>query len=534
MSNGNYVVLSPDWDNGAVFDAGAVDVGEWHSRHQRRRLGRPTAWSAARRAIGSGLGVTALSNGNYVVSSTFWHNGGVAEAGAVTWGNGTAGVSGVVSAANSLVGDTTGDQVGLDMTVLSNGNYVVNSPDWDNGAAGDAGAVTWGNGATGVSGVVSAANSLVGSTAGDRVGSSSVTALSNGNYVVCSTSWDKGAVVDAGAVTWGERRHRCQRRGVGDQQPGRQHSRRPGRVCRRIWRAWRGTAEQRQLCGTQRLVGQRCLGAENAGAVTWGSGTAGVRGVVSAANSLVGSTTSDRVGCQDPYCNAGLTVLSNGNYVVGSQSWDNGATANVGAVTWGSGTTGVSGPVSAANSLVGSSAGDQVGCDSYYCGKGVVALRNGNYVVSSAFWDNGAAIQAGAVTWGNGTTGIAGEVSAANSLVGSSAEDWIGSDQNDSEVTVLSDGNYVVGSPYWDNGAAVNSGAVSWGDRSGGTAGPITAENSVRGTAVGGGGSMTWTYDHRYPISQLVVARPADNIVTLFRLPPIQAVFLPVVLKSAP
>ena len=56
------------------------------------------------------------------------------------------------------------------MTVLANGNYVVASADWDNGAAVNAGAATWGSGTTGVSGVVSAANSLVGSTADDRVG----------------------------------------------------------------------------------------------------------------------------------------------------------------------------------------------------------------------------------------------------------------------------------------------------------------------------------------------------------------------------
>jgi hypothetical protein len=45
----------------------------------------------------------------------------------------------------------------------------------------DAGAVTFGSGITGVSGVVSAANSLVGSSLGDFVSSEGVTALSNGN-----------------------------------------------------------------------------------------------------------------------------------------------------------------------------------------------------------------------------------------------------------------------------------------------------------------------------------------------------------------
>ena len=53
---------------------------------------------------------------------------------------------------------------------MTNGNYLVRSSLWDNGSATDAGAVTFGNGETGVTGVVSAANSLVGSTAGDSVG----------------------------------------------------------------------------------------------------------------------------------------------------------------------------------------------------------------------------------------------------------------------------------------------------------------------------------------------------------------------------
>ena len=76
-------------------------------------------------------GVSALTNGNYVVRSYNWDNG----AGAVTWGSGTAGVSGVVSSDNSLVGSTANDNVGYDgVTALTNGNYVVISPYWDNGA----------------------------------------------------------------------------------------------------------------------------------------------------------------------------------------------------------------------------------------------------------------------------------------------------------------------------------------------------------------------------------------------------------------
>ena len=69
-----------------------------------------------------------LPNGNYLVMSPGWNN----AAGAVTWGNGNYGVKGVVSAFNSLVGGTEGDQVGLgsySVRVLNTGNYLVNSPE---------------------------------------------------------------------------------------------------------------------------------------------------------------------------------------------------------------------------------------------------------------------------------------------------------------------------------------------------------------------------------------------------------------------
>jgi hypothetical protein len=110
----------------------------------------------------------------------------------VTWGSGTAGVSGAVSEANSLVGSSSNDQVGSSgITVLSSGNYVVRSLNWN----GTRGAVTWGSGTAGVSGAVSEANSLVGSSPNDQVGSgtnstSGITQLSNGNYLVDSPNWD--------------------------------------------------------------------------------------------------------------------------------------------------------------------------------------------------------------------------------------------------------------------------------------------------------------------------------------------------------
>jgi hypothetical protein len=233
-----------------------------------------------------------------------------------------------------------------------------------------------------------------------------------------------------------------------------------------------------------------------AGAATWADGNTGLSGPVSAANSLVGTTTGDSVAI-------GLTALSNGNYVVASY-WSNGTIMYVGAATWANGGTGLTGPVLATNSLVGAATFDSVGVG------GVTALPNGNYVVASPNWANGTATKAGAVTWADGTNGLSGVVSASNSLVGTMANDQVGSNR----VTAQSNGNYVVASYHWANGSTAGAGAVSLGYGSGGLIGPILAANSVRGTAANGGQSMVFAYDASR--NQLVVGRPSSYVVSLF------------------
>ena len=119
--------------------------------------------------LGDDIGprVTILANGNVVVTSLFWANGSVANAGAATWINANTGNHGAISSSNSLVGSTAGDEVGWGGVVaLTNNNYVVSSPLWNNGAATSAGAATWGNGASGTSGAVTSSNSLVGTKTG--------------------------------------------------------------------------------------------------------------------------------------------------------------------------------------------------------------------------------------------------------------------------------------------------------------------------------------------------------------------------------
>jgi hypothetical protein len=443
LRTGNVVITSPD-DNAGGTGAGAVYLFNGATGALISTL----TGSQAGDHIGS-VGVTALSNGNYVVDSPYWHNG----AGAVTWGSGTAGVSGDVSPTNSLVGSTANEDIGDGVTALSNGNYVVSSPYWHNGA----GAVTWGSGTAGVSGIVSATNSLVGSKANDQVGSGEgspsgnvggVTALSNGNYVVSSPNWHKFT----GAVTWVNGTAGV--RGTVSAANSLVGSKANEQV---------GGGDVTALSNGNYVVSTP-LWHNSAGAVTWGSGTAGVRGHVSATNSLIGGSTSNSFV-------SSVTALSNGNYVVSTPGWNNGA----GAVTWGSGTAGVRGTVSATNSLVGSTANDQVGSGVI---SGVTALSNGNYVVDSPSWHKGA----GAVTWGSGTAGVRGTVSAANSLVGSTANGSVGSGLNGG-VTALSNGNYVVSSSDWNNGA----GAVTWGSGTAGVSGNISTMNSAIGSAANSG-----------------------------------------------
>ncbi len=375
-----------------------------------------------------GANVTTLVNGNYVVSESTWNGG----RGAATFASGTLGVGGTVSAANSLVGSSIGDQVGLHVTALANGSYVVGSPEWD----GTIGAATLGSGATGISGAVTSVNSLVGAAAGDQVGLH-VTALANGNYVVGSPDWQGSK----GAATWGDGTLGVQ-----------------GTVTASNSLTGGNAGDQVGLHVTALASGDYVVGSpdwsDGKGAATWGDGTVGIHGAVSAANSLVGSAAGDEVGLA-------VTALTNGNYVVGSPDWS----GTIGAATFGNGSAGVDGTVSAVNSLVGSTLGDQIGLS-------VTALADGSYVVGSPDWDG----TLGAATFGDGSAGIHGSISTANSLVGGSLGDKVGLN-----VTALAGGGYVVGSPDWDGG----KGAATFGSGSVGVAGAVGVSNSLLGNMTG-------------------------------------------------
>ena len=461
LDNGNYVVPAPHWDNGPLTDAGAVIWGNGGAG-----VSGPVAINNALFGTHAsdqvGRSVVPLSNGNYVVGSFTWDNGAIANAGASTWANGSSGIVGAVSPGNSLVGTSSADFVGIGgTTALANGNYLVSSYNWRNGAASSAGAVTWANGSSALIGVVSPANSLVGSSAGDQVGGGGSFALTNGNYVVSSINWANGTNSNAGAATWGSGTT-----GVS------------GTISasNSLVGASSDDGSPPATASFDPIValsngnyivvnpGWNSGGVADVGAVTWGNGASGRTGVISAANSLIGLTAGDSIGSRTS------VALANGNYVVASDRWQNGGSTNAGAATWGNGSGGSIGVVSAANSLVGSSVNDRVG-------RSIYSLANGNYVVASESWDNAAIVDAGAVTWGNGNTGRIGVVSPSNSLIGGKAGDAYGL-----RILTLSNGDFIAGSNRWDNAAIVNAGAFTVVGGSGGLIGVPSAGNSILGS----------------------------------------------------
>lgn len=168
--------------------------------------------STANDMVGNGT-IVELPNGNMMVLSPNFENGAATNAGAATLINGTTGLSGTN-------GDF-GSAVVLPLGGTAGSNYMLILTAWNNGAAADAGAVRFCSGTTPATGLITASNALVGSTANDSVGNFGlVQVLSNGNYVVVTSTRDDGALANAGAVTLGKWSHRRVRDNLRIQLPG--------------------------------------------------------------------------------------------------------------------------------------------------------------------------------------------------------------------------------------------------------------------------------------------------------------------------
>jgi trimeric autotransporter adhesin len=482
LTNGNYVVASPRWE----LVAGTPDVGA--ATWQSGTGSSPAVVSAANSLVGGiasdlvGLIVQELTNGNYVVASSMWNKGGLADVGAATWGNGATGTVGPVGAGNSLVGSTPGDNVGLGVTKLTNGDYVVDSNNWRSGGFVNGGAATWRTGTSASGGAtVSAMNSIIGSAVDDHVGYS--VALSNGNYVVAASLWNDGGTVDVGAVRWGD---------------GFTTSIGPITLANSLH-----GSKPSDFVGTTAVAltdGNYVIGSGNwhnaanvkVGAATWRNGSGVSSEAVTFSNSLVGSTLNDGIG--------EVTALLGGRYVVSSFLWDNASAVDAGAVSWAAAGGGPVGPISAANSLVGSSTNDalSITIDVSATGAAIVAMPN---------WNDGAVVDNGAVTVLTGPASV-GAISTANSMTGPSAGDRMGY-----AIRTLPDGRFAVRAPGVDNGPIVDGGSVTLVGPAGGPT-VLTSANSVFGKSTALGSTLDAA--KRYTTEgALVVNRVTDNIVTL-------------------
>lgn len=506
LPQGNYVVGSSNWDNDTAVDAGAATWGSGTS-------GVRGPVSSANSLVGTrandrvgNRGVTALSTGHYLVQSPNWNRNGLAKAGAVTWGDGTLGIAGVIAPTNSLVGSSADDEIGQYVTLLSNGHYVVAASQWDNDLIANVGAYTWGDGAHGVRGTISAANSLVGTKAGDGNGITRVTPLSNGNYVVHAPRWDHGLRTDVGALIWSDGTR-------GSRGPiSRTNSLIGSRSGDQVGDGLGGALPNGHMAVSSPFWANGAAPA--AGAVTWIDGTCGLTGTVSAANSLVGTTAYERLG-------ATIQIVGAHHYVVVHPSWAKGPHLALGAITWADGSRPLTGTISPANSLLGASAQDRIG------EQGITVLADGSYVVRSTNWDNGTVANAGAITWGPGSRPLTGTVSPANSLVGSTTDDLDGQ----MRITTLPSGAYVIRTPTWDQGTAVDAGAVTWGAAGQPLSGTISPLRSLVGStahdAVGREGQpigdtylsidRTWDWGSRANVGAITLMgpdRPVSGIIT--------------------
>ena len=521
LANNDYVVISPNWNSGKGA-ATLVDGTTGKAKADQSGVVSATTSLVGTQAndqVGSGGVLELKGNGNYVVLSPYWANGGNAKAGAVSWSSGSTPTVGAVGASNSLVGSSANDRIGSyqynyyqtnnayaflsessSVTLLSNGNYVVASPMFN----GTRGAVTWSSGATGATAdaghTITASNSLLGSNTGDFIGgfmgpndvitnaanqtlthydtiSNGVTALANGNYVTVSNYWRNGAALRAGAVTWSDGAG-APTRGpvsasnslVGSVQDDMVGLAQNNGYGIKLLENGYDSVSNPTYSGNYVVTSNKWNNGSivDAGAVTWGSGTAALTGAISDSNSVLGLKTDD-------VKNWTVAALgATGNYLIQNQYWDNGAAIGAGALTWVDGSSGRLADyaaqgnhniVSGTNSLVGSHTGDNVGgtVDFLYNYDAVNGRQRftGNYVAISYNWTNDTRQYAGAVTWGNGATGVKGEITRANSLIGEKENDALGS-----YYVPLSNGNYLVSNPTLDVNGVVNAGGASWVDGS--------------------------------------------------------------------
>ena len=187
LANGNFIIISGGYDVGMVANAGYIAVIDGTTG---AILGTPISNTVS----GNWLNPSwlNLSNGNSVL--ILWEDPGTAttRGGRVMLVDGSTGAE----LGTSFIGDQDYDSSGIKVTELSGGNFVVTTPGDDVDGRADAGSVRLVSGTTGLP----IGSVLVGESAGNALGGGGVVNINDSYYALVSDEDDVSGQVDVGTV----------------------------------------------------------------------------------------------------------------------------------------------------------------------------------------------------------------------------------------------------------------------------------------------------------------------------------------------
>ena len=413
LGNNNFVIASPGDDVNSVVDAGSVMLINGATGAQ---IGSTIAGDNTSDYFGS-KSITALGNNNFVIASPADDVNSVSNAGSVMLMNGATGAQ----IGTTLAGDTASDQLGYNgITALGNNNFVIASYLDNVGGVVDAGSVMLINGATGAQ----IGSTFAGNAANDYLGRSSITALTNNNFVIAS-AYDDAGHTNNGSVMLVS--------GTSGAQIGSTLAGNTGGDSL-------GFSAITALTNNNFVIASELVDvgiAVDTGSVMLVSGATGAQ----IGSTLVGNATNDLLGA------SGITALTNNNFVIASP-FDDVGVSDAGSVMLVNGATGA-----LIATIVGDTASDQLGYSF------ITALTNNNFVIASENDNVGGITDAGSVMLINGATGA----QIGSTLAGDTASDRLGF----TGVVKLNNNHFVVASRYDNVDSVTDAGSIRQIDTTG-------------------------------------------------------------------
>ncbi|VAW54262.1 hypothetical protein MNBD_GAMMA06-1315 [hydrothermal vent metagenome] len=433
LANNNFVIASAQDDEGGIVDAGSVRLVNGSTGAQ---IGATLAGDVADDQLGfvpslfgfGRNGIITLANSNFVIVTPRDNEGGITEAGSVRLVDGSTGAQ--IGA--TLAGDAAFDQLGSSsVTALPNSNFVIASSR-DNGFAGS---VILVNGSTGAQ-----ITTLVGEAV-DQLGLTSVTALANNNFVIASASDNEGGIAGAGSVRLVNGSTGSQ---IGATLAGDVAGDKLGFISGSFGR--KGVIALTNNNFVVASSDDNEGGIVEAGSVRLVNGSTGAQ----IGATLAGDVTGDQLGF------SGLTALANNNFVIASERDNEGGIAGAGSIRLVNGSTGAQ----IGTTLAGDITDDQLGSRS------ITALANNNFVIVSYLDDEGGIVDAGSIRLVDGSTGaqigatLAGDVAGDQLGLSFSASNSFSLNSGFNSVTALVNNNFVFASQFDDEGGIVDAGSV--------------------------------------------------------------------------